>query len=65
MRASDVMKSQTKLLDNKTCNYEILHYLLEDKGIKELVSEMDITITSFKQKIILENNCQLVFLDKL
>ena len=37
-RARDVMKSQIKLVSNKTWNSVILGYLLKDKYTKEVVS---------------------------
>ena len=65
MHATDVMNSQFKLLAHKTCNSFILEYLLKDKDMKELVSEMD-TITNLStQEIIGQNKCKMRFLDNL
>ena len=52
MCASDVMKSKIKLSSHKTWYSVILEYLLKDKAMKEVVSAMDIIITSSTQEII-------------
>ena len=65
MHTSDVMKSQIKLSFNKKWHYAILGYLLKDKYMKEVVSEKYVLITSSTHKITRQNECQLLFLDKL
>ena len=59
------MKSQIKLLNNKTLHSAMLEYLLKDKDMKEVVSVMDIITTFPTQEIISQNKCQMRFLDKL
>ena len=44
MGARDVMKSQIKLVANKTCSSVILEYFLKYKYIKEVVTEMALII---------------------
>ena len=46
MRASDLIKSQIKLLSNKIWYSVILEYFLKYNDTKEVVSAMDIIITS-------------------
>ena len=60
-----LMKLQIKVLANKIWNYIILEYILKYKYMKEVVSSMDIIITSSTQEIIRHNKCQMRFLDKL
>ena len=61
MCSSGVMKSQIKLLSHKTCNTVILDIFFIDKATKEVVSAMDIIITSFPQEIIRLTKCQMMF----
>ena len=65
MSASDVMKSQIKLLANKALNSALLEYLLNNKDMKESVSSIDIIITSSTKEIIRQIKCQMNFLKKL
>ena len=59
------MKSQIKILANKTRHSDILEYWLKDKDTKEVVSAM-YTITTFSAQEITRNiKCQMRFLDKL
>ena len=59
------MRSYIKILANKTWHYVILEYFLKYKHMKEIVSAMDIIITSLTQEITIQNKCQMRFLDKL
>ena len=65
MSASDVMKSQIKLLAKKALNSALLEYLLNNKDMKESVSSMDVIITSSTKEIIRQIKCQMNFLIKL
>ena len=49
MRARYVMKSQIKLISNKTCHYVILEYFLKYKYMKEVLFEIYIIITLSEQ----------------
>ena len=64
-RASDVMKSQIKLLANKTWHYVTLEYFLNDKFMYEVVSSMNVITNLSTQEIIRQNKCQMRSLDKL
>ena len=61
--ASYIIKTQIKLLSNKTWNSMILEYFLKIKSMKEVVSEMGIITTSYTEEIIRHNMCQMIFLD--
>ena len=63
--ASGIIKSQTKILANKTWHYVVLEYVLKYTAMKEVVSEMDIIIIFSTQTIIRHNKCQMRFLDKV
>ena len=64
IRASDVMKDQLKLLDNRTWNLVIIEYFLKDEAMKEVVPEMDILTTLSRGEIIRQNQCQTRYQDK-
>ena len=59
------MKSQIKVLSNKTWHSFILEYVLKDNDTKEVLLAMDIIIILSTQKIIRQNKSQMRFLDKL
>ena len=59
------MKSQIKLLSNKTWHSFILEYVLKDNDTKEVLLAMDIIIILSTQKIIRQNKSQMRFLDNL
>ena len=59
------MKSQIKLLANTTWHSVILEFLLKDKYMKEVISEMAIIMTSPTQEILRQNHWQIMFLENL
>ena len=59
------MDSYIKLLSHKKLYYVVLGYLLKDKYMKEVLSEMYIITTSSTQEIIIQNKCQMMFLENL
>ena len=60
-RESNVMNSHIKLLARKKWRSIILEYLLKDKDMKEVVSEMDIITTFSTQEMIKQNKCRMSF----
>ena len=60
-----MMKTQIKSSAHKICYSVNLEYLLKDKSMKEVVSEMNIITNSSTQDTIGQNKCQMRFLDKL